>query len=679
MEAAILQDLMNTTTLLRDNPSRLLDLLKDQTTSLFCQKETREAFSEAIGSVENPLQAAEVFDMIAGSSTGGIIAYLLVGGKKDPVSGKRVPLDIPSIIEFYKTMCPEIFQTFDGLSRYTNAFAMSKVGVQLETHDTTDLEICLRKELGDATLQDFDSQCIALAVLKRMEHNSEKHYDSSEAYDTRSYESIDVVDVLMATANAPTVFKTPWMIRGKTYVDGGTHANCPLSVAIPRMKELSGGGNLQSIFSVAPSTGSGAPEVFDGLGFWMGYFASRTFDGYHQYMDAKAMHPPGVFMRMWPKTKEFVDTDDLRLQKMLDAVEEEKKADPRYLQDIIVSALVIAARLPMKDQKSLFDMAQIVIHWNMLSDNAEKGLYVARAFDKVQWDDVALKNEVIYLLAMSYYGMNLLGQADKEFQRINMDSVSDQKYWIMRGTLNYHKGEFGAAIQDLEHAKTMGESALINLYLSKSLASMGKKVEALKVAEKANFEDELDDDFIKIEMLIENGKIDQAFELLKNLNVEEDSDAMAKVATLTGQCHLNKGDDDKSLVEHLKAIEYWENVYDREEELDMIPAYFQAGLAMRSLNSKKALEWLEQAYVLAMKMHKGFELSKHPWFVELSDAIKEARIAAKADAKKYPVPEIKRKEKVDHTEQVVRDVAKIAIKGTGKVVGGVASLIKGFL
>ena len=683
MEAAILQDLMNTTTMLRDHPAKLLEIISNERTSLFQKKETREAFSQVIGEVKNPIHPTEAFDMIAGSSTGALVTFALVGGKEDPKTGKRVPMTLPEIIDFYKVLTPEIFVAFKGLKKYSNGILKAKMGLQLDPFDHTGLLNVLRKYWGHTTLQDIDNNCIGLAILKRMEHNSEVHYDSSETFDTRSYESIEVVDVLMAAANAPIIFKTPWIIRGRPYVDGGTHANCPLGLAIPRMKELSNG-NLQSILSVAPSRPVTKKEP-DGLTFWMGYFADRTFDAYNHYMDAKRLYPPGNFVRLWPKSKKFVefDTDDLRLAEMLEGVEEEKLEDPVYLQDIIVSALAIAARLPNQDMSSLFKIAKIVMQWNMLSDNAEKGLYVARAFAKIQiTDDLDFKNDVICYLAVCYYGMNMLGQAYEEFQKINMNTVSDVKYWTMKGVLNYHKGNFEVAEQDLKHAKSVEESPFIKMYLSKTLASMDKKNEALEVAQGTSFDGTLDDEFIQIEMLIENDKVDQALELLKKLTIAEDSDEMAKLASLTGQCHFKKGNIEDSLKEHDKAIDYWEDIFEREEETEMIHAYFHAGLAFKFAHqAKKALVLLEKANVNAMKMYKGIDLNKHPWFVQLTDAIKEARIAAKSEVKKVQMDKPrnlqKRKKKVGHNAQVASDVAGLVVGTTGKVIGGVHSLMKG--
>ena len=98
MESVILQDLMNTTTMLRDHPQDLLNIIKQEGSgSLFQKAETRTAFAQIIDEVKNPIHPTEVFDMISGTSTGALIAFCLVGGKADPETGKRLPMTLPEI------------------------------------------------------------------------------------------------------------------------------------------------------------------------------------------------------------------------------------------------------------------------------------------------------------------------------------------------------------------------------------------------------------------------------------------------------------------------------------------------------------------------------------------------------------------------------------------------------
>ena len=552
MEAVILQDLMNTVTMLRDHPGDLLDVIKDERVSLFRKLETREAFAKLIDNVENPVHVTEAFDMISGTSTGALIGFSLVGGKEDPETGKRLPMTLLEIIDFYHELTPKIFQAFEGVSKYTNGLAKAVLGTQIDPFDNTSLLNFLEKYFGHSTLQDFDDKCIALATARRMEHNSEFLYDAMNSFDTKSHTSIKVTDVLMATTNVPIYFKTPWYIRGVPYVDGGLGANCSFSVAIPRMQELTDG-QLQFGLSVGPSRTTQKVEP-NGLKFWQTYFPRRSLDGYHPFIEAKAQHPPGRFMRLWPKSEHFKDfnTDDLRLTEMQEGVGQEKLQDPRYLQDIIVSALVIVTRLQNKDLKTLFDIAKVVMDFNIKSKNAEYAMCVAKAFAKLPTDDEIedLKNEALYYVALSYYGMNIFAQADEEFKKVQFSADSDAKFWILKGKIDFQKGDFTDAEEALVQAKSIDESWEINLYLSKVLVATGKIDEALKLADNALLNEDQSVTCHKIQMMIDNGQIDEALEILGRCNIGEHFHSKADVASLEGQCFFLKGDVKESLQRH---------------------------------------------------------------------------------------------------------------------------------
>lgn len=688
MEVAILQDLMNTTTKLRDVPEEILNIIQEDSVSLFSKKESRESFSQLIEGVENPLHPTDVFDMISCTSTGALIGFSMVGGKEDPETGKRLPMTLPELIDFYFELTPKVFQAFEGIKAHVNGVAKTIMGSQIDPFDNTPLLNILKKYFGNSTLQDFDDKCVALTPARRMEHNSDTHYDSIEVFDTKSYSSIKVTDVLMATTNVPIYFKTPWTIRGIPYVDGGLGANCSLGVAIPRMKEITNG-EFQSALSVAPSRRLVKKEP-NGLKFWMAYFPRRNLDGFHHYMEAKAQYPPGHFMRLWPKSELLskFETDDLRLTEMKDAVEQEKLQYPNYLQDIIVSALVIAARVPSQDVKNLFQAAKVVMDWSIKSKNAEKALYIARAFAKMPTEDEIIKAESLYYIASSYFALNMFAQAAEEFKKllehfsslnINIETESDVKFWILKGKLNYHSGNFEEAEKDLLHAKSIEETPENNLYLSKVLAAMGKKSEALEIVVNASLDEDVKLTLTKVEMLIENGNIDEALEILIKVMPGYYSQTMAKTASLTGTCHFLKGNIEESLIEHKKAIKYWNGILDREEDPEMIQTYIDAGMVFKQVSQvHKAVELLEKAFSLSMKMYKGTDMLMATWLDNLARVIEEARIDAKAEPEEIEVTEAKPITNKNPIKFAVGAVGTIA-GASGKVMGGAHSMIKGLL
>ena len=78
MEMVILEDIMNTATLLKTNPKAIQPFLASDT--LFDLSAERESFSQLLSTVEDSIHPTEVFDMIVGTSTGSLISFALVGG-----------------------------------------------------------------------------------------------------------------------------------------------------------------------------------------------------------------------------------------------------------------------------------------------------------------------------------------------------------------------------------------------------------------------------------------------------------------------------------------------------------------------------------------------------------------------------------------------------------------------
>ena len=251
MEAVILQDLMNMTTALRDHPQKIFKIIENEHNNLLAKSDTRQKLAQLINEISNPIHPTEVFNMFAGSSTGALIAFTLVGGKEDPKTGKRMPMSVQEAINVYFELIPKVFHDFKGMRKVSNGLARKVIGTQIHPYDNLILLREIERYFGESTLQDLDgiNDCVVLATAKRMEHNSEEHYDAMEYFDSKSIMNIKVSDVLMATTNAPVLFKTPWYIRGVPYVDGAVGASCPLSLAISRMKNLTKG-QFQSALSI---------------------------------------------------------------------------------------------------------------------------------------------------------------------------------------------------------------------------------------------------------------------------------------------------------------------------------------------------------------------------------------------------------------------------------------------
>ena len=163
---------------------------------------------------------SDCFDMICGTSTGGIIAM-----------GASLKIPMHEIVDFYDRRGPEIFRQYYK-DRYNLKFSIGdkllglKQALLSSKYDGTHLRKALYDVFGTKVLDDaFNLLCIP-------------SYDITSAQ-TRVFKNgpwgsdghLSFVDVALATSAAPTYF--PIMkIGGKEYIDGGLWANNPTVVAL---------------------------------------------------------------------------------------------------------------------------------------------------------------------------------------------------------------------------------------------------------------------------------------------------------------------------------------------------------------------------------------------------------------------------------------------------------------
>ena len=148
------------------------------------------------------------FDLIAGTSTGAIIALAFALG---------TPLS--EIVAFYKERSDFIFE-----SRFMSGIR------QGAKYSSTHLRQALTEILGNKTLEDSDKCLIvAAATLDRFQHRIFSNLKPLSASDG----ILSAVDVALASAAAPTYFSPVQPHNGeRTYVDGGVWANSPSLLAV---------------------------------------------------------------------------------------------------------------------------------------------------------------------------------------------------------------------------------------------------------------------------------------------------------------------------------------------------------------------------------------------------------------------------------------------------------------
>jgi patatin-like phospholipase/acyl hydrolase len=159
---------------------------------------------------ETGRSVADSFDLIVGTSTGGIIALAL---------GIGMPAN--EILSFYRNEARTIFPD-KAFARLKHFFAVK--------HSAKGLESALEKHFSNRILGDsrkrlvipaFNPKCQAIHLYKTP-HHPRLRYDWKEK----------IVDVARATAAAPT-FLAPFVKKsGLQLIDGGMFANNPIMIGI---------------------------------------------------------------------------------------------------------------------------------------------------------------------------------------------------------------------------------------------------------------------------------------------------------------------------------------------------------------------------------------------------------------------------------------------------------------
>lgn len=228
--------------------------------------------------VENP-DIGKAFDMIVGTSTGGIIACALAHGE---------PID--SIIDLYRTRGPEIFP-WPAPSTMLASIPWAMSHFNKPSANAAVLRKALTGIFQTTTIQEvYERRGIGLCIpsvtlttqtarVIKTPHNPQKQRDNHHP----------LVDVCMATSAAPLVFPIAVIDDPEdssshlSLVDGGLWANNPILIGMIEALDMAAHGQPIEILSVgtcAPSSGVtlGSEEEADwGLRAWkMGVGALGT-------------------------------------------------------------------------------------------------------------------------------------------------------------------------------------------------------------------------------------------------------------------------------------------------------------------------------------------------------------------------------------------------------------------
>jgi uncharacterized protein len=202
------------------------------------------------------IRTAEYFDLIAGTSTGGIIALALGLG-----------LSAKAIVEFYVQKGPAIFPARKGLFRFSWLASPSKYNskaLQVALSETFEARL-----LGDSAcrlfIPSFDANTGFIHIYKTSHHERLR----------RDYRCT-AVEVAMATSAAPIFFPSYRPDRDITLVDGGIWANNPTgSAVVEAISMLNTKPEQIDVLSIGCTE---TPADFFQTRKWLGYWPSKLLD-----------------------------------------------------------------------------------------------------------------------------------------------------------------------------------------------------------------------------------------------------------------------------------------------------------------------------------------------------------------------------------------------------------------
>ncbi|KAL2252297.1 UNVERIFIED_CONTAM: Patatin-like protein 2 [Sesamum indicum] len=162
---------------------------------------------------------ADYFDIVAGTSTGGLLATMITA----PNEEKRPIYAAKDIVDFYLQHCPGLFPDIQELvwSKYNGRY----------------LRTLLREQLGELTIKETLTDLVIPAFdIKRLQPVIFTTTDAKE----KAYRNANLSDICIGTSAAPTYLPAHYFetideggkVTSYDLIDGGVAANNPTLIAI---------------------------------------------------------------------------------------------------------------------------------------------------------------------------------------------------------------------------------------------------------------------------------------------------------------------------------------------------------------------------------------------------------------------------------------------------------------
>lgn len=200
-------------------------------------------------------RVADYFDLVAGTSTGGILTCALLA--PDVIDPSRAKMTAQEAVDLYLKQGATIFKK-TARKKFTSVFGLAD-----EIYDEKNIESVLNSVFGDSMLSGLLKPCLITSydIFRRQAHFFTKHdAQVNPAYDYK------VTDVCRSTSAAPTYFEVSKTVSktGVEYplIDGGVFVNNPALCAYAEARTLFNGENgkekctATDMFILSMGTGS---------------------------------------------------------------------------------------------------------------------------------------------------------------------------------------------------------------------------------------------------------------------------------------------------------------------------------------------------------------------------------------------------------------------------------------
>ena len=172
---------------------------------------------------------------------------------------------------------------------------------------------------------------------------------------------------------------------------------------------------MNSLLGDIPATG----QAF----FWLQYFPCQVSDGFAVYSDTKKHYESQnvIFQRLFPRSEEseLYPMDELDVEAMINTIENEKRDDPKYFQEILVAAVVIATRIIEDHFDDFRSFCSFLLEWTLRKNKPETAFYISKAMEKLFRKNLDFNYAVaLYYLGFSYFDLEKFSDAKEELLKV---------------------------------------------------------------------------------------------------------------------------------------------------------------------------------------------------------------------------------------------------------------------